>query len=64
MNERTAKKYKLKEGMMANIISRHANHSLPVKIHPNIPEGNVLVYYHPSMGYFPFETVRLECTRF
>ena len=63
MNEKTAKKWKLKQGMMAKIISQHATHSLPVKIHPDIPERTVLIYYHPSMGYLPNEPVRLECTR-
>jgi NADH dehydrogenase/NADH:ubiquinone oxidoreductase subunit G len=63
MNEHTAKKHKLKEGMLANMISPHASHSLPVKIHPDVPDHTVLVYYHPSMGYFPYEPVRLECTK-
>jgi anaerobic selenocysteine-containing dehydrogenase len=63
MNEHTAKKHKLKEGMLANMISQHASHSLPVKIHPDVPDETVLVYYNPSMGYFPYEPVRLECTK-
>lgn len=63
LNERTAKKCKLQDGMLANIVGQHANLELPVKIDPDIPDNSVLLYYHPSMGYIPCEPVRLECTK-
>jgi NADH dehydrogenase/NADH:ubiquinone oxidoreductase subunit G len=63
INERTAKKYRLRDGMLVNIISQHAVFNLPVKINPGIPDHAVLVYLHPSIGHVRNEPVRLECTR-
>jgi anaerobic selenocysteine-containing dehydrogenase len=63
LNELTAKKFKLQNGMNANVVSRHTVITLPVKINPEIPDCAVLIFYHPSMGHIRNEPVRLECTR-
>jgi NADH dehydrogenase/NADH:ubiquinone oxidoreductase subunit G len=63
MNGKTAKKFKLDEGMTAKVITRQTAFEMPVKINPQIPDRIVLVYYHPSMGHIRNEPVRLECTR-
>lgn len=63
LNERTAKKLKLQDGMNANVVSRHTVLTLPVKINPEIPDRAALIYYRPSMGHIPNEPVRLECTK-
>jgi NADH dehydrogenase/NADH:ubiquinone oxidoreductase subunit G len=61
VNERTAKKYRIKEGMTSRIISARGAFSLPVKIGSEIPDNAILVYYHPSMGHVRTGPVRLEC---
>jgi len=63
LNEQTAKRYKLQDGMIAKVISRHNVLKLPVKVSPEIPDRAVLVYYYPSIRYVSNEPVRLECTK-
>ncbi len=63
LNEKTARKNRLKDGMMAKVISPRNALTLPVKISSEIPDHTVLIYHHPSMGYLTEERVRIECTK-
>jgi NADH dehydrogenase/NADH:ubiquinone oxidoreductase subunit G len=63
MNEKTAKKHKLREGMRAVIISRYSTPQMPVKISASVPDDAVLIFKHPSMIIDENAPVRLECTK-
>jgi anaerobic selenocysteine-containing dehydrogenase len=63
MDEKTAKKYKLKENEKAKITGKNFTIEMPVKIAKTVPTGFLLIYHHPSMGCINSQPVRIECTK-
>ncbi|MDH4210405.1 MAG: 2Fe-2S iron-sulfur cluster-binding protein [candidate division WOR-3 bacterium] len=63
LNERTAAKYRLKEGMNATLAGPYGAHTARVKISSSIPDDAVLIYYHQSTRNFAAGPVRIECIR-
>ncbi len=63
LNERTATKYRLKEGMDATLTGPHAARTARVKISSSIPDGAVLIYHYQSTKNFAAGPVRIECTK-
>ena len=59
LNNRTAKKSKIKDGAEIKIIGRTLNLVMPVRITEDVPENSVFVYYHPSMGAVNSQPVRI-----
>jgi anaerobic selenocysteine-containing dehydrogenase len=60
LNNRTAKKSKIKDGAEIKIIGRTLNLVMPARVTEDVPENSVLVYYHPSMGAVNSQPVRVE----
>ncbi len=59
LNNRTAKKSKIKDGAEIKIIGRTLNLVMPARVTEDVPENSVLVYYHPSMGAVNSQPVRI-----
>ena len=61
LNNRTAKKSKIKDGAEIKITGRTLNLVMPARVTEDVPENSILVYYHPSMGAVNSQPVRVEC---
>jgi anaerobic selenocysteine-containing dehydrogenase len=63
MNERTAAKYRLKEGMEATLTGPYGAHTACVKISSSVPDDAVLIYSYQSNNNFVPGPAGIECTR-
>ena len=59
----TAKKHRVKDGAVVQIIGKEMKLTMPAWITDDAPKESVVIFSHPSIGFIDSQPVRIACTK-